>query len=119
MKMKNEKSNYLKYKNYIGSVEFSDEDNILYGKILGINDLVSYEGTSMQELENAFIETCKDLDFEDEINSEDELKKTVRKDWENKFIDSGSRNDHEMLIPDVFEDENFDDEEDEKPRNIF
>jgi len=70
----------LNYKNYIGSVEFSAEDNILYGKILGINDLVSYEGTSMQELENAFIETCKELDLEDE---------------------------------------NFDDEDDEEPRNIF
>ncbi len=60
---------YLKHKNYFGSVEFSSEDNILYGKIFGINDLISYEGTSIQTLENAFkkavedyLTTCKDLE---------------------------------------------------------
>ncbi len=60
MKMKNEKSNYLKYKKYLGSVDFSEEDNILYGKILGINDLVSYEGTSIKTLEDAFKKAVED-----------------------------------------------------------
>lgn len=52
--------NYLKHKNYFGSVEFSSEDNVLYGKILGINDLVSYEAESVQELKTAFIEAVED-----------------------------------------------------------
>lgn len=34
--------NYLKHKNYFGSVEFSSEENLLFGKIIGIEDLVDY-----------------------------------------------------------------------------
>lgn len=34
----------MKYKNYIGSVSFSDEDNVFYGKIEGINSMVNFEG---------------------------------------------------------------------------
>lgn len=52
--------NYLKYKKYLGSIDFSAEDNILYGKILGINDLVSYEGTSIKILEDAFKKAGED-----------------------------------------------------------
>lgn len=52
--------NYLKYKNYYGSVEFNAEDKVLYGKIVGINDLVSYEGISTVDLENSFKESVED-----------------------------------------------------------
>ncbi len=40
----------MKYKDYIGSVEFSEEDKVLHGKVLGIRSLISYEGTNVQEL---------------------------------------------------------------------
>lgn len=33
----------LKYKNFIGSVEYSETDKILFGKVLGIRGLISYE----------------------------------------------------------------------------
>ena len=36
--------NTMEYKEYIGSVEFSEEDCILYGKVMGIRSLISYEG---------------------------------------------------------------------------
>ena len=36
--------NTMEYKGYIGSVEFSEEDCILYGKVMGIHSLISYEG---------------------------------------------------------------------------
>ncbi|QTE21870.1 type II toxin-antitoxin system HicB family antitoxin [Polaribacter cellanae] len=52
--------NYLKHKNYIGSVEFSAEDDILFGKIIGINDLVTYEAASVKELKKSFIEAVDD-----------------------------------------------------------
>lgn len=62
------KDNFLKYKNYIGSVEYDLTDKCLYGKILFIDDLVTYEGETIEELENAFhemvddyLETCKEL----------------------------------------------------------
>ena len=37
---------FLKYKGYTGSIEYSREDGILYGKVLGIRGLISYEGES-------------------------------------------------------------------------
>lgn len=46
--------NILKYKGFIGSVNFSAEDRAFYGKIEGVNDLVTFEGTTVDELEDAF-----------------------------------------------------------------
>ena len=42
--------NTMEYNGYIGSVEFSEEDCILYGKVMGIHSLISYEGETAKEL---------------------------------------------------------------------
>lgn len=47
-------SNTMEYKGYVGSVEFSQEDSILFGKVMGIRALISYEGQTVQELVNDF-----------------------------------------------------------------
>ncbi len=47
-------SNLLEYKGYVGSVEFSESDRILYGKVQGIRSLISYEGASVDELIDDF-----------------------------------------------------------------
>jgi predicted HicB family RNase H-like nuclease len=52
--------NYFEYNGYIGSVEFSAEDRVFFGKIHGINDLVTFEGASVDELEEAFKEAITD-----------------------------------------------------------
>ncbi len=52
--------NTMQYKGYQGSVEISHEDNILYGKLLFISPLVTYEGTTAQELEQAFWDAVDD-----------------------------------------------------------
>lgn len=44
----------LLYKGYTGSIEFSAEDNLFYGHLLGIRDLVSYEGKTKEELNHDF-----------------------------------------------------------------
>lgn len=45
----------LKYKGYTGSVEFSDEDNCLFGKVQGLHGtLISYEGTTIDEIRSDF-----------------------------------------------------------------
>ncbi len=42
---------YLKYKGYTGSVEYSEEDNCLFGKVQGMmRDSITYEGTTVEEL---------------------------------------------------------------------
>ena len=47
-------SDLLSYKNYNGTVEYSQEDNCLFGKVVGIKSLLSYEGDSVRELELDF-----------------------------------------------------------------
>lgn len=50
----------LLYKNFIGSVHFSTDDEIFYGKIKGINDSIGFEGSSVEELKHAFHEAVED-----------------------------------------------------------
>jgi predicted HicB family RNase H-like nuclease len=46
---------YLKYKGYTGSVEYSEEDKCLYGKVQGMaKDCISYEGSTVEELTDDF-----------------------------------------------------------------
>lgn len=52
--------NSLNYKNYLGSVDFSAEDEVLYGKIEGITDLVTFEGRTVDELKRSFQEAVED-----------------------------------------------------------
>lgn len=59
-------NNTIQYKGYVGSVEFSEEDSIFYGKVLGIRSLISYEGETAKELLEDFhgavddyLETCR------------------------------------------------------------
>lgn len=47
-------SSLLSYKNYYGTVEYSREDSCLFGKVIGIKSLLSYEGDSVKELEQDF-----------------------------------------------------------------
>jgi predicted HicB family RNase H-like nuclease len=44
----------LTYRGFIGSVHFSAADDLFFGKIEGIDDLISFEGDSVQELKAAF-----------------------------------------------------------------
>lgn len=52
--------NTLKYKDFLGSVAFSEKDNVFFGKIEGIDGLVNFEGESVQELTQAFHEAVDD-----------------------------------------------------------
>jgi len=46
--------NTMSYKGYYGSVDYSDEDGIFYGKIIGINDHITYDGYSVDDLRRNF-----------------------------------------------------------------
>ena len=52
--------NAMTYKGYVGTVEYSEEDNCLFGRIAGIRDIISYEGESVKELRAAFEEAVDD-----------------------------------------------------------
>lgn len=47
-------NNTITYRGYTGSVEFSAEDGVFFGKVQGIRSLISYEGASIEELLNDF-----------------------------------------------------------------
>lgn len=54
----------MEYKGYIGKVEFDDEAGILHGEIINIRDVITFEGTSIDEIQKAFRESVDDyLDF--------------------------------------------------------
>lgn len=42
------------YRGYRGTVEYSHEDGVLFGKVIGIRDLVNYEAETAKEIEPAF-----------------------------------------------------------------
>jgi predicted HicB family RNase H-like nuclease len=47
-------SQTLQYKGYDGSVEYSAEDRLLHGSLLGIRDAIAYEGADVDSLESNF-----------------------------------------------------------------
>ena len=51
--------NMMEYKGYYGTVEYSPEDALLFGKVQGVNASITYEGESLAELRQ---------DFEDGLN---------------------------------------------------
>lgn len=54
----------MEYKGYIGKVEIDEEAGILYGEVLNVRDVITFEGTSVEEVQRAFRESVDDyLDF--------------------------------------------------------
>jgi len=52
--------NTLSYKDYIGSISFSSEDEVFYGKIEHINDLITFQSDNAHTLKRAFEEAVDD-----------------------------------------------------------
>lgn len=50
----------MTYKDYFGSVNFSEEDEVFHGKIEFIKALITYEGTDVKSLKKAFHEAVDD-----------------------------------------------------------
>ena len=58
----------MEYKGFFGSVRYSAEDRVFFGKIEHIRGLVTFEGTDVDSLKSSFIEavdefleTCREL----------------------------------------------------------
>ncbi len=62
-------SDILEYKGYYSKIAYSAEDNILFGKIEGINDLVTFESESSEKIREEFYNAVDDyLEFCKSIN---------------------------------------------------
>lgn len=58
----------LEHHGYVGSVNYSPEDRVFYGKIAHIGSLVKFEGSDVDSLEASFkeavgdyLDTCQEL----------------------------------------------------------
>jgi len=73
-------TNILRYKDYIGTVNFSEEDGVFFGKIFGITDSISFEGDSVQALRDDFHNAVDEyLEFCDDVG------KTPQKSYKGSF----------------------------------
>ena len=45
---------------FFGSIHFNSKDEIFYGKIEGINDLITFEGKTVNEIKQSFKEAVDD-----------------------------------------------------------
>jgi predicted HicB family RNase H-like nuclease len=50
----------MKYKNYIGVIEYDDEDQTFHGRVANIRDVVTFEGDSVAALRRAFRDSVED-----------------------------------------------------------
>lgn len=54
----------MEYKGYIGKVELDEEAGVLYGEVINVRDVITFEGTTVEEVQTAFRESVDDyLDF--------------------------------------------------------
>jgi predicted HicB family RNase H-like nuclease len=65
--------NTLNYKGYTGDIEIDDDANILHGRVLNLKAVITFEGTTVEEIKEAFkesidvyLEVCAELGNEPE-----------------------------------------------------
>jgi len=71
----------MEYKGYVGKVEFDAEGGVFHGEVINLRDVITFEGTSVDEIKLAFRESIDDyLAFCEERGEEPE------KPFSGKFV---------------------------------
>jgi predicted HicB family RNase H-like nuclease len=91
-------SDSMTYKGYIGTVRYSEEDEVFHGKIEAINDLIMFEGTSVKALKKAFheavddyLETCKEMGREPQKPFKGSFNVRIPSDLHRKAVERATR----------------------------
>lgn len=50
----------MKYKNYIGHIVFDDEANIFHGEVINTKDVITFQASSVDEIQRAFTQSVDD-----------------------------------------------------------
>lgn len=50
----------MKYKGYIGQVIYDEDAKIFHGEVIGLKDIITFQGESVKELEQAFKDSIND-----------------------------------------------------------
>jgi predicted HicB family RNase H-like nuclease len=54
----------MKYKGYTGLAEIDEDSGVLFGRVIGLRDVITFQGASVAELTQAFHDSVDDyLDF--------------------------------------------------------
>lgn len=54
----------MKYKDYEATVKFDDETEVFYGEVSNTRDVITFQGSSVEELKKAFEDSVEDyLEF--------------------------------------------------------
>jgi predicted HicB family RNase H-like nuclease len=50
----------MNYKGYLGTVEYDDQAKIFHGDIINTRDVITFQGTTVKEIERAFRDSIDD-----------------------------------------------------------
>jgi predicted HicB family RNase H-like nuclease len=50
----------MRYKGYIGKVEYDADAKIFHGEVIGLRDVITFQGTTVKEIEKAFKDSVDD-----------------------------------------------------------
>jgi len=50
----------MRYKNFIGTVEYDDEAEIFHGEVINTHDVITFQGTTVDEIKQAFHDSVDD-----------------------------------------------------------
>jgi len=50
----------MEYKGYIGKVDYDSDAKIFHGDVINTKDVITFQGTSVKEIEKAFRESIED-----------------------------------------------------------
>lgn len=54
----------MQYKGYSGRFEYDDEAEIFHGEVIGLRDVITFQGITVEEIKQAFKESVDDyIDF--------------------------------------------------------
>ncbi|RJQ51508.1 MAG: type II toxin-antitoxin system HicB family antitoxin [Nitrospiraceae bacterium] len=91
-------SDTMTYKGYMGTVHYSEEDEVFHGKIEAVNDLIMFEGRSVKELKKAFyeavddyLETCKKMGREPQKPFKGSFNVRISSDLHKKAVERATR----------------------------
>ena len=71
----------MKYKGYVARIEYDEEDRIFVGHLAGIQDIVGFHGTTVDELEAAFHESVDNY-----IDISEETGRPAQKPYSGKLM---------------------------------
>ncbi len=74
-------NNTINYKGFTAKVEFSADDNVFVGRLIGIDDIVMFEAEAVDELQSAFREA---VDFHIEVC--EKTGKKLKKNYSGKLM---------------------------------